>query len=250
MTTTTGPLPTVVQRQDQANVFVAECIQTLLHANGSIKLPVRRKAVSIQSRLIEIEMLLRRAAWPGMSDMDALEASERMRNRIDPEQWATPRSQMAWTLVLAVETLREMLRTPTPSGVASLSIEIGMGLMAVLAESVDFQKLLEQIHANVKPHAQARNAERGFDAAMKKRDHKQHKTPGAEAQYPKETIKEAVAEIKKRVKESKGKLTKTQAAKDVRKEKMLFKIDSDYLRRECYERNGVKPVAKGKPAHK
>lgn len=109
---------------------------------------------------------------------------------------------------------------------------------------------VQTIDANTKPHKQRKNAESGFDAAMKKRDHKRRKTPGAEAQYPKEKIQEAVAEIKRRVKDSKGKLTLTQAAKDVHAEMMLFKVDSDYLRRECYERKGAKPAAKGKTAHR
>jgi len=106
------------------------------------------------------------------------------------------------------------------------------------------------IEANTKPHKQRKNAESGFDSAMKKRDHKRRKTPGAEAQYPKETIQKAVAKIKRRVKDSKGKLTMTQAAKDVRDSMMLFKVDAEYLRRECYERKGAKHAAGDKIAHR
>lgn len=106
------------------------------------------------------------------------------------------------------------------------------------------------IEANTKPHKQRKNAESGFDAAMKKRDHKRRKPPGAEPAYEKEKIQEAVAEIKRRVKDSKGKLTKTQAAKDVRESMMLFKVDAEYLRRECYERKCEKHTAGDKIAHR
>lgn len=106
------------------------------------------------------------------------------------------------------------------------------------------------IKANTKPHKQRKNAESGFDAAMKKRDHKRRKPPGAEPAYEKEKIQEAVAEIKRRVKDSKGKLTTTQAAKDVRESMMLFKMDAEYLRRECYERKGAKHTAGDKIVHR
>ena len=111
---------------------------------------------------------------------------------------------------------------------------------------------VQTIDANVKPHKQAKNAEKGVDAAMKKRDHKRRKrkTTGAEAQYPKETIQRAVAEINKRVKKSKGKLSKRQAAEDVRKAHGLLKVDAEYLRRECYERKSAKPSEKGKTTHR
>ena len=112
--------------------------------------------------------------------------------------------------------------------------------------------LLNAVHENTKPHVQVRNAEKGVDAAMAKRDHKRRKrkTPGAEAQYDKETIQRAVSEIKKRVKESGGELSMKKAAEDVRKAHGLLKIDSEYLRRECYERKSAKPSQKGKTAHR
>mgnify|MGYP000882394214 CR=1 FL=1 len=117
---------------------------------------------------------------------------------------------------------------------------------AEVGADADLRKVVEQ----TSPEAQRKNAESGFDSAMKKRDHKRRKTPGAEAQYPKETIQKAVAKIKRRVKDSKGKLTMTQAAKDVRESMMLFKVEAEYLRRECYERKGAKHTAGNKIAHR
>ena len=117
------------------------------HAEGkAIPMPVRRKVVSLQSRLIEIEMILRRAAWPKMSDMDAFTESERILNG-EPEQWATPQQRESWRLVRLVACLREMLRATSPDSgtIASLSLEIGMGLVAVAGENPDIAKILQSL---------------------------------------------------------------------------------------------------------
>ena len=103
---------------------------------------------------------------------------------------------------------------------------------------------LRQVMGQTTRRALVKSAEQGFDNAMLKRDHKTRPPKGPEPRYDDADIKSAVAEIKKRVKDGKGKLTLTKAVKDVRSERMLWKIKEKYLYRECYERKSAKTAHK------
>ena len=95
---------------------------------------------------------------------------------------------------------------------------------------------LDSIDKKISPRAQTKNAEKGFDAAMWKRDHKTRPPKGPEPRIDPEALKAAVAEIQRRVKEGKGKLTRTQAVRDVRRGMNLWKVKESYLYRQCYPR--------------
>ncbi len=104
----------------------------------------------------------------------------------------------------------------------------------------DLRKVMEQTTRRTL----VKTAEQGFDNAMWKRDHKTRPPKGPEPRYEGVDINSAVAEIKRRVKDGKGKLTLTKAVKDVRAERNLWKIKESYLYRECYERKSVKTTHK------
>ena len=103
---------------------------------------------------------------------------------------------------------------------------------------------LRQVIRQTTRRALVKTAEQGFDNAMLKRDHKTRPPKGPEPRYDDADIKSAVAEIKKRVKDGKGKLTLTKAVEDVRSERRLWKIKVKYLYRECYERKSAKTAHK------
>lgn len=118
------------------------------HGEGkAIKMPVRREAVPLDARLNEIEVLLRREAWPTRADLDA-DSNESEEARVERLIGrATPKQREAWRLILLVGCLREMLGATSPDGgkVAALSLEIGMGLMAVAAGNPDIEEALRSL---------------------------------------------------------------------------------------------------------
>ena len=134
---------------------------------------------------------------------------------------------------------------------AILSFWLGAEIMRLEKSDPEFNakldaigKCMAAIQKGITPRALAKSAEQGFDNAMWKRDHKTRPPKGPEPRYDDADIKSAVAEIKKRVKDGKGKLTLTKAVKDVRAERMLWKIKEKYLYRECYERKSAKTAHK------
>ena len=140
---------------------------------------------------------------------------------------------------------------PEVKQAAILSCWLGAEIMRLEKSDPEFNakldaigKILAAIQKGVTPHALAKSAEQGFDNAMCKRDHKTRPPKGPEPRYERAEIQSAVAEIKKRVKDSKVKLTLTKAAQDVRAERNLWKIKWEYLYRECYERKSAKTAHK------
>ena len=129
---------------------------------------------------------------------------------------------------------------------AILSFWLGAEIMRLEKSDPEFNakldaigKCMAAIQKGITPRALAKSAEQGFDNAMLKRDHKTRPPKGPKPRYEGVDIKSAVAEIKKRVKDGKGKLTLTKAVEDVRSERNLWKIKSSYLYRECYERKSA-----------
>ncbi len=83
--------------------------------------------------------------------------------------------------------------------------------------------------------AARRGGRMGAQDALRMRDCKTRRK-GPKSAYDAKTIRDAVAEIKRLVKQSKGKLGLSAAVQQVRTDRNLWKMTESYLRRECYER--------------
>lgn len=225
----------VLHRHDEAVQFVSGRLLDTLHSGGGMEMPVRRKVVSLQSRLGEIELLLRRAAWPGVSDVDALALAEKVQGG-EPMK-GNARARAAWGLVLAVGCLRELLRAPLPNAgaVASLAVEIGMGTMAVLGKDADLMKIVEAMGAKVQridKQTTPKAFEDNYNRTLHNRDPR-NKRPGPKPKYSKQERREAVDAMRALLKNGLADSV-TDAVAKVQKDKGLYGRDCGYWRDEYY----------------
>ena len=234
----------------------ARLLMAQFHAEGkALKMPVRREAVPLYDRLNEIEVLLRREAWPTQADIDTRPGSESEDAQLEKLfQRATPQQRESWRLVLMVTTLRDMLEAASPyaNATATLAIEIGMGLMAVATESPnsEFHALVKSIFLNTTPSEQVKNAKHAIRLDRKERNPGQKK-PGGVEKGTERRLKEAMKKIKakrdayiRKKKRPPGVLALATEVKDENN----YPWESTYLRNRYTKWDSVNNVFRDRPA--